>query len=292
MKVIFDCDNTIGMNGCDVDDGLALMYLLGNKNIELLGITTTFGNNQTELVYKNTRNFLEEIGRRDIPLYLGGLSPLDYKSQAVDYLFDTISSGSNIHLLATGSLTNIAAAFSRLQKADRLKNIASLTLMGGITAPLIFEKRTMDELNFSVDYESSLRVLTSPIKINVLTGNNCLSVIFKLSEYRKRLLDGGDIGNYILNKTSYWFDYNETKYGIHGFYNWDVTAAAYLTNPSNFSDNISYLKLSLEDLRTGFLRYSTKELSNAKLNFPSIQRKLDFKEDVYRSLLSSHISPT
>lgn len=28
-KIIHDCDCTFGINGCDVDDGLALLYLLG-----------------------------------------------------------------------------------------------------------------------------------------------------------------------------------------------------------------------------------------------------------------------
>jgi len=32
-KVIFDCDNTMGVRDCDVDDGLALVYLLGKENI-------------------------------------------------------------------------------------------------------------------------------------------------------------------------------------------------------------------------------------------------------------------
>ena len=27
MKILFDCDNTFGVSGCDVDDGLALLYL-------------------------------------------------------------------------------------------------------------------------------------------------------------------------------------------------------------------------------------------------------------------------
>ena len=37
-KIIFDCDNTFGVKDCDVDDGLALMYLLGNRETQLLGI--------------------------------------------------------------------------------------------------------------------------------------------------------------------------------------------------------------------------------------------------------------
>lgn len=34
-KVLFDCDNTMGVKNCDVDDGLTLLYLLGRKDIDL-----------------------------------------------------------------------------------------------------------------------------------------------------------------------------------------------------------------------------------------------------------------
>lgn len=35
-KIIHDCDCTFGINGCDVDDGLALLYLLGDPEAEVL----------------------------------------------------------------------------------------------------------------------------------------------------------------------------------------------------------------------------------------------------------------
>ena len=35
-KIVYDCDLTLGVPGCDVDDGLALMYLLGCPEAELL----------------------------------------------------------------------------------------------------------------------------------------------------------------------------------------------------------------------------------------------------------------
>ena len=36
-KIIFDCDNTFGVTDCDVDDGLALIYLdvRMRKSVEL-----------------------------------------------------------------------------------------------------------------------------------------------------------------------------------------------------------------------------------------------------------------
>ena len=42
-KIIHDCDCTFGINGCDVDDGLALLYLLGDSEAEVLGVTTLMG---------------------------------------------------------------------------------------------------------------------------------------------------------------------------------------------------------------------------------------------------------
>ena len=42
-KIVFDCDNTFGIKNCDVDDGLALMYLLGSREAEFLGVTSTYG---------------------------------------------------------------------------------------------------------------------------------------------------------------------------------------------------------------------------------------------------------
>ena len=42
-KVIFDCDNTMGIEGYPMDDALAFLYVLGNRDkVDLLGFTCTF----------------------------------------------------------------------------------------------------------------------------------------------------------------------------------------------------------------------------------------------------------
>ncbi len=279
-KMIYDCDNTIGIEGCDVDDGLSLLFLLACEEADLLGVTNCFGNNETERVYENTLKFVKELSRTDIKVYKGGLTPLDYESEASRYIADMarLYKG-ELEILATGSLTNIAGAYK--YDKDFYKNVKAIYLMGGITEDLIFEKKKMDELNFSIDYNSSYEVLTNMQKVNILSGNNCLSVLFELKEYRERLKQSGDIGNYILNKTAYWFDYNEDVYGIHGFYNWDVTAACYMFYPELFEDDVREYKLSKEDLKRGYLQVSTKEDYNAVLNLPRVKDKEGFKNRVY-----------
>lgn len=287
-KIIFDCDNTIGVENCDVDDGLTLLYLLGCKDVEILGITNCFGNNETETVYANTLSFLKEIGRSDIKVYKGGLTTEDYENEATDFIVDTLNKEEEVHILATGSLTNIAGALVKDEAA--FNKVKSITLMGGITSPLVVGGLTINELNFSVDYEAAYKVLTSGVPINIATGNNCLKVIFEVEKFKENLLSfGTETGKYIVDKTSYWFERNEKKYGIKAFCNWDVTAGSYLVSPNNFTDDRAYYELSKEDLKTGFLRKSEEGDSNSVLNLPQITNEEGFVREVYRGFEEADI---
>lgn len=287
-KIIFDCDNTIGVENCDIDDGLTLLYLLGCKDVEILGITNCFGNNETETVYANTLSFLKEIGRSDIKVYKGGLTTEDYENEATDFIVDTLNKEEEVHILATGSLTNIAGALVKDEAA--FNKVKSITLMGGITSPLVVGGLTINELNFSVDYEAAYKVLTSGVPINIATGNNCLKVIFEVEKFKENLLSfGTETGKYIVDKTSYWFERNEKKYGIKAFCNWDVTAGSYLVSPNNFTDDRAYYELSKEDLKTGFLRKSEEGDHNSVLNLPQITNEEGFVREVYRGFEEADI---
>lgn len=294
-KIIFDCDNTMGIPACDIDDGLALFCLLASKDIEILGISTTFGNNKTQLVYENTKNMLQELGL-SIPVYLGGQGPLDYDSEAARFIAKMSREYKNeLEILATGSLTNIAGA--SLYHKDFYNDIKSLTLMGGIVEDLIFEKKKMDELNFSIDYKSTYQILTKAHNISIMTGNACLDLIFELGEYRENLLKSkkglynigmksiyATLGEYILDKTKYWFSYNEEIYGIKGFYNWDALAALYLLYPNLFSSHKAKYLLSESDLQRGYLREAICK-EGILLNLPRVRDKDGIKEKFYKSFV-------
>ena len=56
--VIVDCDNALGVPGCDVDDGLALLFLLAQPAFVLRGVSTCFGNAPLPLVLRATRRLL------------------------------------------------------------------------------------------------------------------------------------------------------------------------------------------------------------------------------------------
>ena len=52
QKIIFDCDNTVGIEGYPMDDALAFLYLLGNRGrAQVLAFCCTFGNGTAQQVY-------------------------------------------------------------------------------------------------------------------------------------------------------------------------------------------------------------------------------------------------
>ena len=282
--VVFDCDNTFGVKDCDVDDGLALMYLLGCPEAKVHGITATYGNNQLDIVYNTSKTMLRDLGREDIPVKKGGGTWGAYESEAADYLAEMADKcGGALSILATGSLTNLRGAYER--DNHFFEKVKEIVVMGGITNPLVFEKKVMNELNFSCDPFATWTVLTKGRNVSVITGNNCLKVLFTREEYKERLFGTGNrAAAYIREKTDYWFGYNEEDYGIRGFYNWDVTAAVYLMHPELFEDERKTLLLSEEDLKQGYLRRASE--GNCVCNLPVIGEEKAYKDHIYNAWMA------
>ena len=278
-NVIFDCDNTYGVPDCDVDDGLTLIYLLGNKDVNLLGVTTTYGNNKVKVVYPNTIKMVKELNAEGLPVIKGGRDPQDLDNEASDYLVKMANEyEGQLSILATGSLTNLYGAY--LKDNSFFEKVKEIVLMGGITEPLIFAKRQMDELNFSCDPVATYTVLTKGKNVSVITGNNCLKVLVTREDYDRELNDyNNPIVPYIKDKVDYWFDYNLEKFGINGTYNWDVTAATYLMKPEFFKDDIYKMNLSVNDLKRGYLYIDDK--GETIINLPMIDNEELYNKNIY-----------
>ena len=231
-KLLFDCDNTMGIPDCDIDDGLCLLYLLGRKDIELLGISSSFGNNKTTVVYENTKKMLKERGREDIPLWYGADAPRQWENEASKKIIETVKRyPGEVDILVTGSTTNIAGAY--MLDPAFFSYVKGIYFMGGITEPLIFAKKEMKELNFSIDYKATELVLKNGKNLHTLTGNACLAFLLSYEECQSRL-EKSSLGQYILGKAKDWMHYNDRVYGIPGFYNWDMTTLLYYFYPELF----------------------------------------------------------
>ena len=67
--VLVDCDTGI-------DDAMALLFLLASDGVEIVGITSVFGNNTAAQCAMNSLRVLELAGHTDIPVAIGAEKPI------------------------------------------------------------------------------------------------------------------------------------------------------------------------------------------------------------------------
>ncbi len=180
MRIILDCDP-------GHDDAFAILLATASKEIELLGVTTVVGNSYLENTTKNARTVLD-LFDMDIPVFAGCEKPLIRdiivapdihgksglegaqlpsakrpieKAHAVDFMAQMLTKYSDIILVPTGPLTNVALFM--LRYPHLVKHINSIVLMGGGIA---FGNVTpVAEFNIFADPEAAKIVLNSNVPI-------------------------------------------------------------------------------------------------------------------------------
>ena len=287
ISLIYDCDNTMGVPGRDVDDGLTLLYLLGCPEVELLGVTCAFGNDTQEVVYRTTSGLLRAWGRADIPVLRGAEGPADRASPAADFLADAARRRpGELAVLATGSLSNLLGA----EEADPgfFARVRTFALMGGVTGPLVVGERPMAELNFSCDPQAALAVLSQGRRVAVATAQNCLDAYCPMAECTARLAESGSpAAAFLQGALSHWFGENLRQRQLAGFVNWDTVAAALLVHPELFTLGESVITPSAASLAHGELLGDGPALP---VRLPRICCPEAYRRHVYDTILSAPIA--
>lgn len=188
-KVILDTDI-----GTDVDDALALAVLLGSKDVDLLGISTVYGDTQLrskiamqicELVHRSVDAHVgESLPFSGREVWMSGIEGKNYKDldrfipesqDAVEYLVEAISSNPNsIDIIAIGPLTNIARAV-QISK-DFESQVKRVWIMGGDFT------QSRVEHNFKCDIDAAKIVLESKLPISILDLPNSQKTIIRMQE--------------------------------------------------------------------------------------------------------------
>ena len=139
-KVVIDTDI-----GDDIDDAFAVALALRSPELQILGITTTFGDTETRA--KLLDRFLGEVGRADIPVAAGVPTPpkavltqrryaegghfaKSSHPDAITFLLDLIRRNpGEITLIAIGPLMNVGAAVDK--DPDTFRKLKRIVMMGG-----------------------------------------------------------------------------------------------------------------------------------------------------------------
>ncbi len=286
IPIILDCDNTMGVPGCDVDDGLALLYLLGSPEVLLLGVSCSYGNSNQETVYRNTLRLLREWGRGDIPVYRGSEGPGQLPSPAADFLAAMAGEyAGELCILVTGSTTNLRGAM----ELDRgfLSRVRSFSFMGGVTEPLFVGGRPMAELNLSIDWRSSLEILRGGHDIRIATAQNCLASFFPkdgLTRFSQK--SNSPVAAYLARELEGWYAYNADHWNIDGIVKWDVMAAAQLLHPEYFLINETTVTPTPDSLAKGMLMGGGQEIP---VQLPVVKDQEQYRRHVYDTYCAAQV---
>ena len=256
-RVIIDCDPGI-------DDSLAIMLALSMEQLQVEGITIVCGNVPVEMGAGNAKKVLKQIGRLDVPVFLGEPVPLkrDYvnaldthgedglgesflpevkgyeqEQTAVEFLCEKVRScaaeGSPCSVIALGPMTNLARMIEKDREAfamiDEIVSMGGNFRSHGNCSPVA-------EYNYWADPDAAALVYETMEKLKKQIFMVGLDVTRKivltpdLLAYMKRL--DPKMGAFVQSITKFYFDFHWEWEHLIGCVINDPLAVAYFADRS------------------------------------------------------------
>jgi purine nucleosidase len=245
-----------------IDDALALLYLCGSADVELLAVTCVAGNVDARQVAQNTRAVLELAGHGDIEVALGREVPLvrplrvapeTHGPKGVGYaqlpapraplsdrhaadllIGEARSRPGEITLITTGPLTNLAVALLREPELPRL--LKGLVMMAGSyrtagnTAPTT-------EWNVAVDPDAMAVVLAGwaavpdaprPLALGLDVTERAKLTPEQLDDVRRRSGAAADdpVMRFVDDALRFYMEFHSRYDGFYGAFIHDALAVA------------------------------------------------------------------
>ncbi|HMM81987.1 MAG TPA: nucleoside hydrolase [Terrimesophilobacter sp.] len=249
-KLLLDCDPGL-------DDALAILLAHSDPALELVALTTVGGNVVLENTTRNALELREHLGFPDVPIASGAAGPLVREAKnaaevhgpggigdvilppamlpldsrnAVDLIIETLRNApGEIHLVATGPMTNIALA---LRQEPRVAQwAASFVIMGGSftrgnTTPAA-------EFNIYADPEAAAEVFRAGWQV-VMVGLDLTLQALVDDAIKERMLALGTLGReLVVPLATFWNDPQDPDWGGQAVH--DVCAVAYISRPDLFT---------------------------------------------------------
>jgi inosine-uridine nucleoside N-ribohydrolase len=260
IPIILDCDP-------GHDDAIALLLALGSPELELLGVTTTYGNQTLEKTTANALRVLELVGRADVPVVAGAAEPLERElvvaahvhgesgldgptlpppsaepesTDAVAWMAEAVAgSGVPVTLVPTGPLTNIA----RYLQANGTSGIERIVLMGGAIAE--GNMTPAAEFNIWADPEAAQVVFDAELDVTMI-GLDVTHRAVTGADVQRRLREAGSVGVFVAELVEFFTVYHRQTYGWDGAPIHDAVAVAHVLRPGLVETKLRNVEVELE----------------------------------------------
>lgn len=269
-KVIIDTDP-------GVDDALAIFLALASPELDVIGLTTIFGNADTEITTRNALVLLEIAERHDIPVAAGAANPLvaqylgpvqhvhgtngqgdaDLPEPSIcaiditasEFIYQrALANPGEVTILAIGPLTNLATALQF--HPDLAALVHQVVVMGG-NALVPGNATPAAEANMASDPESADIVFGASWPVTMVG----LDVTHRINLPR-HLINKITRGNKPTNRhlaaaLPLYQQFFEFTNGIDGIYLHDPSAVVYILNSALFESNLWPIRVETEGMSRG-----------------------------------------
>ncbi len=243
--IVLDCDP-------GHDDAIALLLALASPELELLGVTTTYGNQTLAKTTANALRVLELVERTGIPVAAGADRPLERElvvaahvhgesgldgpslpdastapttDDAVAFVAAQIASTPGpVTIVATGPLTNVA----RYLQSHGGDGVERIVLMGGAIAEGNFTPAA--EFNVWCDPEAAATVFESGLDVTMI-GLDVTHQALLGPAVEERLRASGRVGSFVADLNVFFTRYHRETYGWDGAPIHDAVAVAHVLRP-------------------------------------------------------------
>ncbi len=251
-KIILDTDPGI-------DDAMAIFTAFAHPEIELLGLTTTFGNVSVEQATTNALQLVEMAGV-DVPVAKGVETPwvkplsdfpdfvhgkdgfgninlpapkgAPVAQSAAEFIVDQVmSQPGEVTLVAVGPLGNLATALKlQPQIADKVKRVV---IMGGVIAA-DGNVSPVAEANILSDPHAADKVMAASWEVVIVGLDVTHQVVLSNALFNQIRDENPKVGAFMHQAAQFYINFYSSVRDIDGCYGHDVSAVAYVIAPDIF----------------------------------------------------------
>lgn len=265
-----------------VDDAMAIFLALRSPEIELLGLTTVFGNSTVDATTRNALNLLHVAGRDDIPVARGAWRPLVLplgetgewvhgadamgnigwtdvlkpELRAVDapaarFIVETVMARpGEITLVPIGPLTNLALA---LQLEPRIAQAVKAVVMMGGSAMAPGNVSPLAEANVHNDPHAASLVFGAGWPIVMAGLDVTESIPMDNDDFAALAASSDPLGRFIPRIVGHYQDFHRDWYKLPNgeIHTHDACAVLHLIDPTLFGGQDWSINVPLDGLAKG-----------------------------------------
>ena len=244
-----------------IDDAMAIFYALASPELEVVGLTTVFGNAHTDVCTINALRLLDIAGRPDIPVAQGASRPLamNYRGpvafvhgddgqgnvhlppstreavpvHAAQFIIDTVmAEPDEITVVLLGPFTNMALAM--LMQPDLTSFVKEIVVMGGAAFT-----------SGNASPASEANILNDPEAADIVFGADCPITMAGLDVTHRITMTNDDLAAFgrapgaraahLAAIVPYYAGFYRDRNHVDGIYVHDSTTITYMLAPHLFT---------------------------------------------------------